>query len=130
MLNEERVRHMVKLATYEARHGEEEIKISTIQKKDYVKMQVFISCIWVTCGYAMLLFLLGVTVAQPLMAQLTMSKALIGLGIVFLIYIFLLLRYTAFAWNYYTKKYIEAKNHVNQYLHDLETLERMYEEDA
>lgn len=130
MLNEERVRHMVKLATYEERHGEEEIKISTNQKKDYVKAQVCISCIWVTLGYAMFLFLLGVTVAQPLMTQITMSRTLMVLGIALLIYIFLLLRYIVFAWNYYTKKYIEAKNHVNQYLHDLETLERMYEEDA
>ena len=36
MLNERRVKHMVKLAMYENKEGREELKTSKFYKKDYI----------------------------------------------------------------------------------------------
>ena len=36
MLNERRVKHMVKLASYESKRGKEDMKINSYFKKDYV----------------------------------------------------------------------------------------------
>ena len=36
MLNEERVKHMIKLADYETKGGKEEQKITSFYKKDYI----------------------------------------------------------------------------------------------
>ena len=48
MLNEKRVKHMVKLASYEEKGGTEEIKISSYFRKDYVSFNVLVSLLWVT----------------------------------------------------------------------------------
>ena len=39
MLNEERVKLMVQLASYEQKEGKEDFKVSSYYKKDYVSFQ-------------------------------------------------------------------------------------------
>ena len=129
MLNEERVKHMVKLASYENRHGEKEIKINAYKCEDYVKTQVYISCIWVTVGYVAALFLIGITCSEVLLPFLSVRNALIAFGIALLGYILFILRYIVYTSKYYRQKHMEAKKHVKQYLGDLVTLESMYQQE-
>ena len=54
MLNEERVKHMVKLAFYETKHGNEELKTSSYYKKDYISFHVLWSVLLSVIAYILL----------------------------------------------------------------------------
>ena len=51
MLNEERVKHMVKLALFETKNGNEELKASSYYKKDYVSFHVLWSLILMSIAF-------------------------------------------------------------------------------
>ena len=51
MLNEERVKLMVQLASYEQKEGKEDFKVSSYYKKDYVSFHRLATMIWTTIGY-------------------------------------------------------------------------------
>ena len=61
MLNEERVKHMTKLAFYESKGGSEDLKVSFRYKKDYIGVNVFWSALWMTIAYIALVVLVIVT---------------------------------------------------------------------
>ena len=58
MLNENRVKHMVKLAMYEHKEGVQEIKTSSFYKKDYISFNMLWSIVWATIAYVILLVLI------------------------------------------------------------------------
>lgn len=128
MLNEGRVKHMVKLAVYESK-GEQEIKISTYEKKDYVRVQVFITSIWVTVAYFMLVGLLSIAYVPGLLENMTTGTLLLIGGGVAVVYVVLLIQYIVFARRYYLKKYLVAKRNVKRFARNLEILEKMYEKE-
>ena len=61
MLDERRVKRMVKLAAYETKSGAEDFKVNDYFQKDYVSFQVLCTFIWVTVGYIAILAVLGIT---------------------------------------------------------------------
>ena len=64
MLNEERVKHMVKLSFYETKGGSEEIKISSYLKRTYLRLNMLWSILCVTAAYAILVALIGMAFMQ------------------------------------------------------------------
>ena len=77
MLNEKRVKHMVKLASYEAKNGAEEIKINSFFRKDYVSYNVLITLIWITLGYLSFAGLLCLGFLKEILANLSFSSIVI-----------------------------------------------------
>lgn len=129
MLNEERVKHMVKLAFYETKSGNEEIKISSYFKKDYINFNMWWSIIWMTIAYIILVVLLGLTFMSTLLDELTITKiVLIGIATV-AIYIALLITYIVVSRKFYKRKHARAYHHVKQFKEDLAELELMYEKE-
>ena len=61
MLNEKRVKHMVKLASYETKFGTEDLKVSTYFKNDYISLNLLFTFLWTTVSYALIIVLLGLT---------------------------------------------------------------------
>ena len=53
MLNEERVKHMIKLADYETKGGKEEQKITSFYKKEYIGMNIMWTLLWMTVAYGL-----------------------------------------------------------------------------
>lgn len=127
MLNEKRVKHMVKLASYEAKNGAEEIKIHSYFKKDYVGYNVLITLLWITLGYLSFAALLCLTFMEKILENLSFANIVILAIAIIAGYLFVLIVYGVGAVRFYKKKHQAAKNGVKKYVRDLEILERMYE---
>lgn len=127
MLNERRVKHMVKLASYESKKGSEEIKISSFFKKDYVNFSVVISLLWVTLGYFSLAGLICLALMERIVENVTFWSAVTVIAVLVLGYLLSLLFYGKAAARSYKKKYQAAKTGVRRYVRDLDILEKMYE---
>ena len=57
MLNEERIKHMTKLAIYESQGGNKDLKAGLQYKKRYVAVNTFWAALWMTMAYiAMVIF--------------------------------------------------------------------------
>ena len=59
MLDKRKIRLMIKMASYEKQGAEEDLKISSYYKKDYVSMNVWATAIWFTIGYAIVAALIA-----------------------------------------------------------------------
>jgi len=131
MLNEKRVKHMVKLASYENRHGEEDFKVGSFFAKDYISYNMLISLVWVTLGYISLVVILGMTYINEILEYMHADNLVWIIASLILIYVGILVLYGKLAKSYYEKKHLKSKNNVKEFRKNLETLEKMYErEDA
>ena len=127
MLNEKRVKHMVKLASYETNGGTQEMKISSYFRKDYVSFNVLASLLWVTLGYLSLVALIFFSMMKDLVVNMSFKDGLLLVIIVVVVYVLLVLVYGVGAVRFYKKKHQKAKHNVKKYIRDLEILEKMYE---
>ena len=93
MLDQNRLRLMTKMAAYESTKGQEDLKISTYYKKDYVSLNVLITVLWVTIGYAMLVALAAFGNMEWIMENLSFDKLIIMAGAVIGAYLVLVVVY-------------------------------------
>lgn len=129
MLNEERVKHMTKLAFYESKGGSEELKVSFCYKQKYIRHNVFWSALWMTIAYLALVVMFIVTFMKELLSELS-SQQLMTIILSFLgIYFILLLAYIRHARNIYTRLHARAYHRMKKFKEDLEQLENMYEKE-
>ena len=127
MLNERKVRLMTRLAMYESKEGDKDLKISTYHRKDYTSFQTIITILWVTVGYALIVGSLAFIFLDTIMNNLDIT-ALIMLGIVIVAaYLVLIIGYAWGSSKFYGKKYDEARKRMKIYNHDLTRLNKMYE---
>lgn len=129
MLNEKRVKHMVKLAMYENKEGKEELKTSRFYKKDYISYNMLWSVIWMTVAYIMVLLLVLIAKMDILLDMLSLKFAIQMICWCAGIYVVLLLIYIPFSRRFYRKKHAQAYHRVKHFKEGLEILEEMYEEE-
>ena len=131
MLNEERVKHMVKLAFYETKGGNEDIKICSRRKKEYVSTNAFWTFFWLTIAYVVLMFFLKVTFLNDILAVMSKKELLIVIASVVGLYIVLLITYLVKESKISKIKHAKAYHHVKKFKEDLAELEELYaKEDA
>lgn len=131
MLNEKRVKHMVKLAFYETKNWSEDLKVSSYFRGDYISFNVLCTLIWATIGFGIIAGLLGIAYMDVILESLTIKKGLLLILGLIVVYIVMLIVYGVIAYRYYKKKHLLARNNAKQFGHGLEALEKMYEkEDA
>mgnify|MGYP004474323547 FL=1 len=124
MLNENRIRLMFRMASYEEKQGQEDLKISTYYRKDYTSMKTLATILWLTFGYVLLILLLVVGFMDILMKNITLTKIFVmGAGVV-IGYIVLLILYGFCSSQFYRKKYNRAKKRMRRYYRDLGRLEK------
>lgn len=129
MLNEKRIKLMVKLAAYEAKEGKEDLKISGYYRKDYTSFHVLYTLLWMTLGYVIVAGLLMLMFMEKILETLTVNF-LIKLAVAAVAgYIILLIAYGVIAYCFYKKKHNSARERVKQYNHDLIILNKMYEKE-
>lgn len=129
MLNEERVKHMVKLSFYETKGGSEEIKISSRLKKTYLRLNMLWSFLWVTLAYVISLVLIVMAFMQDVIPYLDRPRKFIIVLALFGIYVVVLLAYLVKTRTVYKKKHARAYHHVQKFKEDLAQLERMYQKE-
>lgn len=125
MLDKRKIRLMIRMASYEKREAQEDLRISSYYKKDYVSMKVWESAIWISIGYCILAALFIVCNMNALMENLTIIKLTAILGIAAAGYLFLLIVYCVCAAKFYKHRHNEAKQHTKKYYRDLSRLEKM-----
>lgn len=129
MLNEERVKHMVKLAFYEATDGKEELKAGSYYKKDYINYHVLWSVLWLTIAYTILLVLLAITYISVLAEQASALTITLIACAALVIYIALLITYITVTRKIYKKKHARAYHRVKKFRQDLVELEMLYKKE-
>lgn len=129
MLNEERVKHMIQLADYETKGGEEEIKISSHFKKDYINMNTMWSVLWMTVGYGFLVLTVWLALRQVITVKLTQMQVLSVVILIVYVYLMLFVFYMVVAKRYYKRRHARAHFRVKKFKENLEKLERMYEKE-
>lgn len=129
MLNEERVKLMVQLASYEEKEGKEDFKISSYYKKDYVSFHRLATMIWTTIGYGMLVGLLGIAYMDRIVDDLTLGRLVVLAVAVVGVYALLLVIYWLASGRFYQKKHNAARARVKKYSHNLFVLNKLYEKE-
>lgn len=74
MLNEERVKMMMKLASYEEGQGKEDFKVNSYYRKDYVSFRTIVTLIWTTIGYGLAVGLFFLVNLERIFEDLTLAK--------------------------------------------------------
>lgn len=116
---------MTRAAIYEKRYGEEDIKITGYYQKDYSSLNTWITLIWITVGFFLVVALLFLAGGDSLMEGITIMKLLILAAIILGLYLSLLIIYGIGAGSFYRKKHIRAKQRMKRYMRDLSRLEKM-----
>lgn len=129
MLNEERVKLMVKLASYEDKEGKEDLKISSYYKKDYASTNRWCSFLWTTVGYVILVLLLGIANMEYLLEHFTMKMVIVAGVLAVAGYIVMVIVYSMIAGSFFKKKHIKARQRIKQYSHNLLVLNKLYEKE-
>ena len=129
MLNEKRVKHMVKLALFETKSGQEELKASSFYKKDYVAFQVLWSIIWMTIAYVALVTLVGIGFLNDLIETMSKAKLILIGTLILVVYIVLLIIYLFVSRRFYKDKHARAYYRSKEFKADLAQLEVMYEKE-
>lgn len=129
MLNEKRVKHMVKLAMYENKEGAEELKTSKFYKKDYISYNMLWSIIWMTVAYIIVLVMAVFAKVELILDSLTIKSAIQMVCCCAALYVVLLIIYIPLSRRFYRKKHARAYHHVKHFKEGLEILEEMYEEE-
>ena len=106
MLDKNRIRLMTKMAVYEKEYAEEDIKITGYYQKDYSSLNTWITLIWVTVGFFLVVALLFLAGGDSLMEGITIMKLLILAAIILGLYLSLLIIYGIGAGSFYRKKHI------------------------
>lgn len=129
MVNEERIKLMVKLASYDSKKGKEDFKISSYYKKDYISFNTLCTFIWTTIGYAILMGILVIAYLDMLVERLTLKAGIVLAGAVVIGYILSVVANCIAAYQFYEKKHIEARKRVKNYSHNLLLLNSLYEKE-
>ena len=126
MLEEKRLRLMIRLARYEQQDGKDDLKISKYYRRDYVAFALLKNFFLITVAYALVL---GMIIMYHLdflldhMSELNMNPlvAAVALG-----YLFLLGIYSVIVFTMASLRYARAQKSVKTYYGKLEMLNRMY----
>lgn len=129
MLNEKRVRLMTRMAMYETKEGKEDFKISAYYQKDYASLNTWITAIWSTIGYIVLVGLICLVYLDEILKSMSMARMIIIAGMIVGGYFMTLLVSGIIAHTICRKRHIEARKRVKKFNHDLIYLDKMYEKE-
>ncbi len=130
MLNEERIKLMTRLASYEENEGKKNVSIGSYFRSDYISLQVLKSVISATIGF---LLLCGVAVMYDfeVFMQDIYKEDLLAAGKKLLIaYLAFLVVYIVISYIVYAYRYSRARKSLRQYYNHLKQLSLLYEEES
>ena len=130
MLDEKKVKLMTRLAFYEQTQGKEDFKVSAYYRKDYASLHTICSIIWVTVGYICAVGLIFLAGMDNFLSSMSFGMMFLMLGILVLVYLFLLILYGVIASHIFNKKHRESRQRVKKYNHDLTRLLKLYERET
>ena len=128
MLNNKKIRNMVKLATYENKEGKEDIKMSKYYKSDYVRYNILKTVVSVTVAYLLILLMTAVYYSEYLIQE-AVKLDYRSIGIKALaVYILILTAYIIGSVFGYNLKYEKSRGRLARYYKRLRALSKQYRE--
>lgn len=125
MLDKRRIKLMARMSSYEKKHLNRDLKISTYYKKDYASLNTLITILWITAGYAIMAGLYALCNIDAILKDLDMMKLFLLVGIVVGGYLIVVIIYGVCASSFYKTKHNRAKQRVKKYYRDLSRLEKL-----
>ncbi len=130
MLNEERIRLMTKMASYEANEGKKNVSIGSYFRGDYIGLQVIKSVISGTIGFFIIFAVyLGYDLETFMTEIYKMDLFLVGKNVVIAYLIFVGV-YAIISYAVYTYRYTKAKKSLKLYYNNLKKLSYLYEKEG
>lgn len=127
MVNEERLRHMIKMARFDTKDGKRCKPMTQYARKDYVSMRLLGSFVTGTICYGLLLGLWCLYSTEEVLAM--MNKLdLQGMAMTIVVpYLVFILLYLGATWIVFNVKYTGGRRKVKRYYSSLKKVNQMYE---
>ena len=129
MLNEKRLKLMTRMAIYENHEGKDDFKMNEYYQKDYASLNTWISIIWATIGYGIIIGAVLFVFLDKIFSVASLSGLLIIAGTIVIGYLMLIVIVGIIAYNFYKKKYLEARKGIKRFNNNLTRLGKMYEKE-
>lgn len=126
MLNERKIRLMMKLAEYETGKGKEDLKIAGYYRSDYLGRALLKNFLLVTIGYGLILILIGAYYADFLLDTIHQMDLLMLGTAVLGGYIIVLTVYSVVTYAVCALRYSKAERSAEWYERRLAQLEKFY----
>lgn len=129
MLNNEKIRVMTQLAIYENKSGKEDLKLSQYFKTDFIRLKILNTFVFVTLGYLLILFLIGLYKAEYIIKE-AVNFNYVAIGAYLLgLYVMILIVYELCVVILYSLKYEKSKKKLKAYNKGLKYLKKLYDEE-
>lgn len=129
MINEERVRRMVKLAVYDENIEKKEKKPTQYFQKDYIAIELIKSFIYGTIAYLLMIGMLGIYFIGKDTDWIS-TKSLLGLVIVLVIlYLAFIIAFLVVTYKIYSTRYAKGKARLREYQNTIQEVNELYQEE-
>lgn len=129
MLNEERIKLMTKMASYEANEGKRNVAIGNYFRSDYIGLQVIKSVISATIAF-LIVFALFVLYDFEFMMSDVYKMDLLDFGkTVLFAYLIFVGGYAAVSYLVYAYRYTKARKSLKMYYNNLKKLAYLYDKE-
>ena len=130
MLNEERIKLMTKMASYEANEGKRNVAIGSYFRGDYISLQVIKSIVSATIAFAICFALFVFYDFEMFMADIYKMDVLsLGRNIL-LSYLGFTVVYSLLSYLAFTRRYSKAKRSLKMYYNNLKKLAYLYDKEG
>lgn len=130
MLNEERIKLMTRMASYEEHEGRRNMTIGNYFRSDYIGFQVMKSIISATLAFAIVLGIVVFYHFETVMKEVYQVDLLETGRKLLLAYAIFTGIYTFICYIVYSYRYNRAKKSLKKYYSHLQELAELYEEDS
>lgn len=130
MLNEERIKLMTKMASYEANEGKRNTSIGNYYRGDYISKQVIKSVLCATIAFIVVFGLFIFYDFEFFMSDIYNMDLLQFGKRVLILYVITTLAYSVISYLVYTHRYAKAKKKLKIYYNNLKKLAYLYDKET
>lgn len=127
MVNEERLRYMIKMAEFDKNEGKRCRPMEQYARKDYVSMKMLGSFITGTIAFLLLFTVWALYSMENLMKEITTMDIQAFLISVLIKYVIFIAVYLAVTYAVYNSRYTRGRKRVKRYYNNIKKLNRIYE---
>lgn len=127
MVNEERLRHLIKMARFDANDGKKCKPMAQYARKDYISLQMLKSFVTGSITYVLLFAIWSLSSVETVVQKIT-GNQLRGFAIMTIVlYLAFMLIYLLATYIVFHMKYTEGRRKVKKYYNSLKKVNQMYE---
>lgn len=126
MINQQRIRLMAQMASYEEHEGKRDLAIASYFRGDYISFQLLKSAIYATVGFALAVVLYVLYDFGTFLEDFYKMDVVAFLKTILSKYVIVLAIYMVISYFVYAFRYSRAKRHIKRYQSQLRQLQQMY----